>query len=270
MRRSAILLAFICAASCCALVLPAVGDEQPSPPKLPPLKGVPDWLADYQFRRKKFTFVRVQYSSFSDRGKWGKWRTDYPDADLNLSARLKQLTSLEVDEKGKVLKLTDPRLAEYPFIYLCEPGHMMLGEDEVNSLRKYLLGGGFLMVDDLWGENEWHQLLIQIKRVFPQRKVRELPLEHKIFHCVFDLKEKPQVPSIAHVLAGVEFERSDAGEVHYRGIFDNDRLMVVICHNTDLADGWERSDVDPFYYREYCEKKAFPMGINIVFYALTQ
>jgi len=270
MRRCEIHLVLICAATCGVLALPVVGDEQQPPTKQQSLKGVPDWLAGYQFKRKQFTFVRVQYSSFTDRQKWGKWRIDYPDADVNLSARLKQLTSLEVDEKGKVLKLTDPRLAEHPFIYLAEPGHMLLSEKEVIALRKYLLGGGFLMVDDFWGEDEWQQFFIQIKRVFPQRKVRELSLKHKIFHCVYDLNEKPQVPSIGRALSGRKFERSDAQEVHYRGIFDDDRLLVVICHNTDLADGWERSDVDEFYYREYCEKKAFPMGINIVFYALTQ
>ena len=118
------------------------------------------------------------------------------------------------------------------------------------------------------------ELLQQIKRVFPDREPIELPLEHEIFHCVYDLKEKPQVPSIdtawragARRHLGAAATRS---EVHYKGIFDDKgRMMAIICHNTDLGDGWEREGEDPWYFQEFSEKKAYPMGINIVTYAMT-
>lgn len=138
--------------------------------------GVPQWKNNTEFRHDVFTFVRIEYDS--GYGGWGgrrRWETDYPDADLNLSYRLKELTSMEVDPDGKTLRLTDPELFDYPFIYLIEPGYMLLREDEVVALRNYLNKGGFLMVDDFWGEVEWRNFYREIKRVFPDREPEEIP-----------------------------------------------------------------------------------------------
>lgn len=232
--------------------------------------GVPTWEVDTPFKDDVFTFVRIQYNSYN---RWGKWRTDYPDADLNFSYRLQQLTSLKVDPNGVVLELTDPQLFKYPFIYIIEPGELTFSQEDIVALRRYLLNGGFLMVDDFWGEAEYANFYDEIKRVFPDREPLELPLEHPIFHAVYDLKEKPQLPSIGVFDAygpSVTWERPDAREVHYKGIFDDKgRMMVIICHNTDLGDGWEREGENVDYFREMSEKKAYPMGINIVFYAMT-
>jgi hypothetical protein len=230
--------------------------------------GVPSWDVDPQFKRDVFTFVRVRYNS------WGRgyaWATDYPDSDLNFPFRLQQLTSMKVDPNSRIVELTDDELFDYPFIYMIEPGSLEFSEDEVTNLRRYLFNGGFLMVDDFWGEDEWDNFYREIKRVFPDREPIELPLEHPIFHCVYDLKEKPQVPSIhAASRGGRTWERWDAQEVHFKGIFDDKgRMMSIICHNTDLGDGWEREGEDEWYFREFSEKKSYPMGINIVFYAMT-
>ena len=199
---------------------------------------------------------------------------DFPDADLNLSYRLQQLTSMKVDPHGRIMRLTDPDLFRYPFIYLIEPGGIYLSPEEITALRRYLLNGGFLMVDDFWGEEEWRDLYNAMKQVFPEREPVELPLEHPIFHCVYDLKEKPQIPAIGIAIdgrsTGKTWEREDAKTPHYRGIFDDQgRLMALICHNTDLGDGWEREGEDPWYFTEFSEKKAYPLGINIIFYAMT-
>jgi uncharacterized protein DUF4159 len=240
--------------------------------------GVPEWKNDERFKSDVFTFVRIRYSSYG-RG-WGgygggygggKWATDYPDSDLNFSFRLQQLTSLEVDPNGKIIELTDPALFDFPWIYLIEPGNMVLEDAEVAALRKYLLNGGFLMVDDFWGEYEWQNFYENIKRVFPDREPIELPLEHEIFHCVYDLKKKPQVPSIHAWYSGRTFEGGGGdGLPHYRGIFDDKgRMMAIICHNTDLGDGWEREGEDPNYFKEMAEKWSYPLGINILTYAMT-
>jgi hypothetical protein len=239
--------------------------------------GVPTWSNEPGFEKDTFTFARIEYGSGSGRGLGrGGWRTDWPDADLNFSYRLQQLTSLKVNPEGKTLSLTDPELPDHPFIYIVEPGSLEFEDDEVTALRRYLLSGGFLMIDDFWGEAEYGNLYEQIKRVFPgsAQEPQELPLDHPIFHCVFDLKEKPQVPAYDRgeqsQYDGITWERNDARTPHYRAIFDDKgRMMVIICHNTDLGDGWEREGVYEYYFREFSEKKAYPLGINIVFYAMT-
>jgi uncharacterized protein DUF4159 len=255
-----------------AVCLMQVGHAQRRNPGIMPSdrNGVPTWDVDPAFKEDVFTFVRIKYNSYRS---WSRWATDFPDSDLNFSYRLQQLTSLKVDPNGRILELTDSELFRYPFVYMIEPGDLEFMDDEVKSLRRYLLNGGFLMVDDFWGEADWSNFYYEIKKVFPDREPIELPLDHAIFHCVYDLKEKPQIPSIGVVNAygpTRTWEREDAKEVHFKGIFDDKgRLMVIICHNTDLGDGWEREGENETYFREFSEKKAYPMGINIVFYAMT-
>jgi hypothetical protein len=238
--------------------------------------GVPVWEVDSRFINDTFTFARVKYNSYGYRD---KWRTDYPDSDLNFSLRLQQLTSLKVNPNPVVVELTDPELFEYPFLYMIEPGDILLSEPEVLALRKYLLNGGFMMVDDFWGDAEYASLERELMRVFPDRRAVEVPLSHSIFNCVYPMKEKPQVPSI-HAAGGrgyggetITWEYrpgSDTSKANYRAIYDdNDHMMVFICHNTDLGDGWEREGENKSYFEEYSVKKAYPMGINIVTYAMT-
>jgi hypothetical protein len=244
----------------------------------PDRAGVPDWKVDEKFKNDVFTFVRVEYDSYGRYGGgrrgWDSWATDWPDSDLNFSFRLKQLTSLKVNPVPITLRLTDPRLFDYPFLYMIEPGGLSFSDEEVAALRKYLFNGGFLMVDDFWGDWQWQNFYEQIKRVFPDRKPVDLDITHDIFKCVYRLKELPQVPSI-HTWAwnqGVTWENHGPGSetVHFRAFYDDkDRMVAIICHNTDLGDGWEREGESPEYFKEFSEKKSYPMGINIVTYAMT-
>jgi hypothetical protein len=236
--------------------------------------NIPLWQLEPAFKRDCFTFVRIKYRSTMDRSSYAWW-TDYPDADLNFSWRLHQLTSLKVDPEGKVIELTDKELFDYPFIFMSGVPAIEMSDEEVTVLRRYLLSGGFLMVDDFWGERNWDHFYDEvITRVFPNRKPEELPLEHPIFHCVFKLKEKPQIPNVGHATryrgTGVTWEVPDGKTPHYRGISDDKgRLMMLICHNTDLGDGWEEEATDPYYFAEFSEMKAYPLGINIIFYVMT-
>ena len=237
--------------------------------------GVENWGRDEEMPHDTFTFARIQYDSWG--GGWrgrDKWSIDYPESDLNMSFRLQQLTALKVDPDGTVLTLTEAKLFHYPFIYLIEPGELTFSDDEVKALRKYLLTGGFLMVDDFWGEAEWRNFEREFRRVFPAREIVELPLEHEVFQCVFPLKEKPQVPNPGTAIQGapygITWERTDAETPHYRGVYDDDgRLMAIFCHNTDLGDGWEEESRNEWYFKEFSEPKAYPMGINIIFYSMT-
>lgn len=245
-----------------------------------------------EFPGNRFTFCRIEYSTGG--GGWGRrggsWATDYPEADEHFSLRLSQMTTLNVNPLGDgtfkhvVLRLDDPEVFKYPFIFMVEVGHMELTQPEREGLREYLLRGGFLLVDDFWGDAEWDNWQYEIEQVLPPEDypMVDIPLDHPLFHIVFQIDEVPQVPGIGSFLhnsteyTGITYEGPPGRYARYgtdvrcKGIFDhNGRLMAMVMHNTDLADGWEREGESRVYFEEFSVKKAYPMGINIVVYAMT-
>jgi hypothetical protein len=241
----------------------------------------PMWTNSPAFPKDVFTFARVRYhrSAYGSRTA-GEWHTDFPDSDLNLSFRLQELTSIKVDPNGRVIDITDKELFDYPWIYMVEPGRLVLEDDEVPILRKYLLNGGFLMADDFWGEVQWENFATEMKRVLPECNWVDLPMTHPIFKTVFPLnypKSKMQVPNVMQGIRsqydGVTWEYHDGeecSEVHFRALFDTKgRMIAIACHNTDNGDGWERESEDNYFFRNFSEKISYPLAINIVFYAMT-
>ena len=245
--------------------------------------GVPDWENDAELPHDKFTFARVQYSGYG-RGFSG-WRVDYPNADLNFSYRIEQLTAIKADPNGTLVEFTGDRLKEHPFVYITDPRSMSLGVDEVEGFREYLLNGGFFMVDDFWSESEWETFYREMKRVFPNIEPVDLAVDHPLFNHVFPLNEKPQVPSEDWYVgrfatpqqaldSGVTWEtkryETMPPKPHYYAYFDKKgRMMGVACHNTDIGDGWEEEGATPWYFKHFSEPKSYPMGINILIYAMT-
>jgi hypothetical protein len=235
--------------------------------------GTPTWTNRPGFEKDVFTFVRIRYDRMPYR-RGGGWATDLPNSDLNLSFRLQQMTSMKVDPDGRILSLTDPDLPDFPFIYIVEPGALYLSPREITALRKYLLNGGFLWLDDFWGEDQWDNCEEVMSLVFPERGFTELDLAHPLYHCIFEIKSKAQIPNvnlgIQSQYTGVTWELPDAKEVHHRGIFDDKgRLMVLATHNTDNGDGWEREGEDDYYFHNFSEKTAYPLAINVLFYIMT-
>ena len=261
--------------------------------------GTPEWTNASGFEKDVFTFVRIiRDRNEDDSPTSGSWITDFPDSDLNLSFRLQQMTSLKVDPDGRVMRLSDPDLLNFPWIYMVEPGALLLRDEEVAILRRYLLNGGVLMADDFWGEWQWKAFHREMKRVLPERDFEELPMNHPIFHCVFDLtvpKNRLQTPNIGQ---GVRSQYDDVTweyhpregqwrgfgygwrgnrpgweactDMHVRAITDDKkRIMVIATHNCDNGDGWEREGENDFFFHEYSEKRAFPLGINVIFYLMT-
>lgn len=242
----------------------------------------PTWKVSPELPNDVFTFARLRYTSasggrsYGGRGRYERWLTDYPDSDLNLSYRLQQLTALQVNPQGVIVDINAEQMRHYPFIYMIEVGRIIITDEEARILRAYMLNGGFIMVDDFWGTSAWENFYAALKQIFPEREPEDLPLSHDIFHIVFDLKVKPQIPNVRVGVAnrgtGITYERHDGDteQVHYRGMKDdNGRLMMIICHNTDIGDGWEEEGTDPWFFKEFSEKYAYPMGINIIFYAMT-
>jgi hypothetical protein len=240
--------------------------------------GTPNWTNELGFEDDVFTFTRIIYK-FDKEHVWSRmaWINDYPDSDLNLSYRLQQLTSIKVDPNGRALKLTNPDLFDYPFIYMVKAGRMELRDEEVPILRKYLASGGALMADDFWGDQDWNNFETQMKRVIPNRQWVELPMNHTIFQSPFPLhlkadKNSLQVPSI-HLWEnrGITYRGGeDTREMHVRAwLDDKQRIMVIATHNTDNGDGWEREGEDIEYFKMFSETRAYPLGINIIFYLMT-
>jgi hypothetical protein len=243
----------------------------------------PMWTNHPSFSRDTFTFVRIIYGRKND-GRvsysGGSWITDFPDSDLNLSFRLQQMTSIKVDPHGRILRLTDPDLFNYPWVYMVEPGRMEFKEDEVPVLRKYLLNGGFLLADDFWGELQWQNFETEIKRVFPERTFVDLPMEHPIFNCVFPLKGPKNALQVPNGRTGIRtqygmptwevHDGEQCVDVHVRAMLDDKgRVMIIALHNTDNGDGWEREGENDYFFHRFSENISFPLGINIIFYAMT-
>ncbi|MBX3744981.1 MAG: DUF4159 domain-containing protein [Verrucomicrobiae bacterium] len=239
--------------------------------------GVPEWTVDPAFRADVFTFARLQFRS---RGRGG-WRVDYPGADLNLSYRLEQLTSMRTDPHGTVVAIEDPRLFDYPFVYMSDPRSITLSREEAEILRRYLLNGGFLMVDDFWGDGMWNHIVGEFRKIFPDRDPVSLPLDHPIFNIPYPIRNKPQIPSddSAHRTRHLpdpyrtwedEISWESPQPADYRAFLDDrGRIVILLCWNTDLADGWEEEGSSEWFFTTYSEKSAYPIGINIVFHLLT-
>jgi hypothetical protein len=175
---------------------------------------------------------------------------------------------------------------------MVEPGALLLRDEEVPILKKYLLNGGVLWADDFWGEWQWKGFAHQIRRMFNDREFVELDMTNQLFHCVFDLKcpkNKLQTPNIGQGIrsqydGGVTWETHpregsyrrygpDAEEcidMHIRALYDDKgRIMVLATHNCDNGDGWEREGESDYFFHEFSEKRAYPLAVNVMFYLMT-
>jgi hypothetical protein len=236
----------------------------------------PRFPTDQSFKGS-FTFCRVMFTS-NRREKRG-WDTDYPGADINFSVRLAELTRTRVtkqvtgtDPEYVVVRLTDAELFQCPFVLFEDAGTIALRAEEVARFREYLLKGGFAFVSDYWGPRAKDQFDEEISRVLPPDRypIADLRIDHPLWHMQFDLKEVPQMPSIqSWRRSGGNTDRGVTDPPDARGIADDHgRLMVVMIHNSDIPDGWEREGEDPAYFYQF-SPDAYAVGINVLLYAIT-
>lgn len=240
------------------------------PPQFPP-SSMPD---------RDFVVCKLMYTSVRHEELGMGWATDYPYAGINLMIRFSELTTARVstDKRGDpnhwVTQLTDRALFNCPFIMAADVGTIGLSGDEVTQLRAYLLKGGFLWVDDFWGTRAWEHWSAEIGKVFPpsQYPIHDLPPDHPVFRTLAFVDKVPQITAIQFWWrsGGTTSERGlDSEEAHLRAITDDhDRIMVLMSHNTDVADAWEREGEDPRYFEQF-SPDGYGLGINVLLYSMS-
>ena len=240
-------------------------------------EGLP--AADNGVTDRGFTFCRLLYQSVRREPLGHGWNTDYPGSDYNFMERLEELTAVQPahwtdGQPGfAVVRPSQDELFECPFLFASDVGTAGFTEAEVQRLRTYLLKGGVLWVDDFWGEWAWRSWSAEIGRVLPGLPIVDVGEGHEILEALYVVPGVPQVPSI-------QFWRRSGGRLtseqgrdsdvpHLRAIFDEDgRPLVIMTHNTDIADGWEREGEDDAFFYAF-SPDAYALGINIVLYALS-
>ena len=229
----------------------------------------------------EWAFGRLMYPPFADGRRGWRWRgnldwreglsnwtIDYPRSDRHISAAVRRLTRIQARSVEQAINLDDPEdVYNWPFLYGVEVGHWNLTDEQARKMRDFLLRGGFFMCDDFHGTQEWEVFIASMHRVFPDRPIVDLDDRDPIFHTIFDLDDRYQVPGAQFLRSGRTYE-FDGYEARWRGIYDDKgRLMVAICHNMDLGDSWEHAD-NPQYPEKY-SALGIRIGVNYILYSMT-
>jgi hypothetical protein len=230
--------------------------------------------ASFVICRLAYRSVRMEYSGIG-------WQTDYPYAEINLTTRLSELTKTRVsrDESQQpnfyVVRLTDDALFNCPITVASDAGTIGIREDEADRLRTYLLKGGFLWADDFWGSAAWEHWESQISKVLPPSEypIEDVDMSDPLLHSLFEVKQIPQITNIQFWRRSGGQETSERGadseDVHFRVIRDKHRrVMVLMTHNTDVADSWEREGEDPAFFYQF-SPAGYALGIDVLIHALT-
>jgi len=242
--------------------------------------GAPPRFASETDFDGKFHICRLMYQQVRQQNLGMGWGTDYPLAEINLSIRLSELTKTTVAFDGErnpshlVVRPTDDALFQCPIVIASDPGSAGFSPVDADRLREYLQKGGFLWVDDFWGTYAWESFASEIAKVLPPHEypIKELTPEHAIFRTLFPVAQIPQVPSI-NFWRGSGGETSEMGAesepAHMAAITDQaGRIMVLMTHNTDIADSWEREADDPQFFFHF-SANGYAVGLNAVLYAMT-
>jgi hypothetical protein len=232
---------------------------------------------DRDFYACRLMYTRVRYEEMGL-----GWMTDYPYAERNLMTRLSELTKTRISHDGEgqepntwVVRATDPQLFHCPYLVSSDVGTMGLTPLEAQRLHDYLLKGGFWWVDDFWGSEAWAQWSSEIAKVLPPDKfpIRDVRLDDPLLRSLYTVKEVPQITNITFWRRSggtTTSERGeDSAEAHLRAIRDSKgRIMVLMTHNTDVADSWEREGEDPGFFYQF-SPKGYALGIDVLLHAMT-
>lgn len=216
----------------------------------------------------EFAFARLRYRSTRNRARYQSWGIDANTSERHFITGLRRLTRIYGRSIEHIVDIDSDELYDWPWIYIVSGGDWVLNESQAQRLRNYFDRGGFLVVDDFHGESEWDQFMAGIEQVYPDARVEDLESDHPIFHTVYDLSERLQVPGYQIVERGTMWERNNGIIPYWRVINDEKgRVQVGAFLNQDLGDAWEFSN-DPAYPEEFASM-AYRVGVNYVVYSLT-
>jgi hypothetical protein len=242
------------------------------------LRAVPPRFATSESYDGAFVVCKLMFTSVTHEPNGMGWSTDWPYAGINLLTRVSELTRTAISREADgqpnhwVVRLTDEALFRCPFLTASDVGTLAFSPDEARQLRAYLLKGGFLWVDDFWGTAAWTRWSAEIEKVLPQRPIFDIPADHAIARALYEIDGIPQVSSINFWLrnGGYANERGpDSATPHFRAIADDrGRIMVLMTHNTDISDSWEREGENSEFF-DLFSPRGYALGINAVIYALT-
>jgi Domain of unknown function (DUF4159) len=234
----------------------------------------PDWQEKTEFAFARLMFPGGWNDGYRGRfdGDWREgltlWTQDFPRADRHFSQALRRLTRVSVRSVEQCVNLDEGDAYDWPWLYAVQVGEWGLTNQQAAELRDYLLRGGFFMADDFHGQTEWQVFEERIKKVFPDREIVEIDDSDPIFHTVYDMTKKLQIPGAAHLHQGCKNCGEGGVGAHWRGILDDKgRVMVAISYNSDIGDAWEYAD-DANYPAPFADV-AMRLGVNYVVYAMT-
>lgn len=245
--------------------------------RVPEGRSVPPRYPGPQFEDGGFNVCKIQYTSVVSEAMGQGWATDYPYAGINLMTRLSELTKTPIsrDTNGNpnywVVRLTDPELFQCPFTIGSDVGTIGLSPEEAKNLRLYLLKGGFLWVDDFWGTPAWERWSAEIHKALPEIPIVDVPADHQIRKMMFQIDEVVQVTNIQNWRrTGNTQERgSDSPHADFRMMAnEKGRIMVIMTHNTDIGDSWEREGEDHDFFEQF-SPRGYQLGMNVLLYSMT-
>ncbi len=216
----------------------------------------------------EFAFTRLRYRSTRNRARYQSWGIDANTSERHFITGLRRLTRIYGRSVEHIVDIDSDEMFDWPWIYMVSGGDWVLNESQAARLRQYFDRGGFLVVDDFHGEVEWDQFMDGMSQVYPEARVEDLEDTHPVFHTVYDLSKRLQVPGYQIVERGSMWERNNGINPYWRVINDDKgRVQVGAFLNQDLGDAWEFSN-DPLYPEEFASM-AYRMGVNYVVYSMT-
>jgi hypothetical protein len=223
--------------------------------------------SEFYWSRLRYTSRTDGYGGYDGYGYGGSWSRDYPKADRQFLMALKRLTRIEARPTEQVVDLDSDDIFNYPWVYAVQVANWTFTDAEAKRLHDYLLKGGFLMVDDFHGTADWDRFMAGMRMVFPDRPIEDLADQDEIFHGLYDIGARFQIPGEQYVWSGRTYEK-DGYVPKWRAIRDDKgRVMVAICHNMHLGDAWEWAD-DPRYPEPFASM-AFRVGLDYIMYGMT-